>query len=73
MVKNVDVLLVECGTMKPSASHFTIEQVMDLVDTARVKKAFVTHIPVQNESLIQEKIGSRKDIVIAQDNMKINL
>lgn len=73
MVKNVDVLLIECGTMKPSASHFTIEQVMDLVDTARVKKAFVTHIPVQNESLIQEKIGSRKDIVIAQDNMKINL
>jgi ribonuclease BN (tRNA processing enzyme) len=70
-VKNVDVLLIECGTIKPSASHFTIEQVIDLVDTAKVKRAFVTHISVQNEALIQEKVGSRKDIVIAQDNMKI--
>lgn len=70
-VADVDVLLIECGTMKPSPSHFTIEQVMNLVDTARVKKAYVTHLRVENESLIQEEIGSRKDIVIAQDNMKI--
>ena len=70
-VADVDVLLIECGTMKPSPSHFTIEQVMELVDTAKVKKAYVTHLRVENESLIQEKIGSRKDIVIAQDNMKI--
>lgn len=70
-VADVDVLLIECGTMNPSPSHFTIEQVVDLVDTAKVKKAYVTHIRVQNESLIQEKIGLRNDIVIAQDNMKI--
>lgn len=68
---DVDVLLIECGTMNPSPSHFTIEQVIDLVDTAKVKRAYVTHVPVQNESLIREKIGLRKDIVIAQDNMKI--
>lgn len=70
-VRDADVLLIECGTIKPSPSHFTIEQVIDLVDTASVKKAYVTHIRVENEALIQEKIGSRKDIVIAQDNMKI--
>jgi|GEM_PF-1537485 len=72
-VSNADILLIECGTLNLSPSHFTIKQVMDLVDTAKIKKAYVTHVPTRNEALIKDKIGVRKDIIIAQDLMKIEL
>jgi ribonuclease BN (tRNA processing enzyme) len=72
-VRGAQTLLIEAGATKPASNHFTIEQILKLKDESGVAKVIITHVREQNLPVLRSKIGSRKDVVIAEDGMVLML
>lgn len=77
IAKNADILITDCTyfeNVKNNKYHMTINDVIDLVEKACVKKAILTHISrrYQNTKELEMKINNKK-ITLGKDLMKIIL
>lgn len=72
-VRDVDLLVIEAGVVKPRANHFTAEQAINLQKKANIKNVILSHIRDKNLPLIKKAIKNKKNISIANDKQIIKL
>jgi len=73
VIENVDLLLIEAGYLKPTPNHFTIDQIIEIVNEVGVKKTIATHLRDVNLPILKEKIKNYENIILAEDLMKIKI
>lgn len=70
-IKNADLLLVEAGNINQTPNHFTIDQIIDIVNESEIKKAIATHLRDINLPMLKNKIQNQDKLILAEDLMKI--
>ncbi len=73
IVKNIDLLICEACSTKPTPNHFTIDQIIELARNSKIKKTIATHLRDANLKFLKEKIKNQKNIILAKDLMKIKI
>jgi ribonuclease BN (tRNA processing enzyme) len=73
IVQNINLLLVESECIKPTPNHFTIDQIIEIVNDCNVKKVVATHLRDVNLPILKEKIKNHDNIILAKDLMKIKI
>jgi ribonuclease BN (tRNA processing enzyme) len=68
-----DLLIIEAGYPTPTPSHFTLEQIAQVVEGNEVKKVLVTHIGPKNAENIEKFCKKRDDFVMGKDGSEIIL
>jgi len=72
-VKNSDLLLIEAGYIEKTPNHYTIDQIIEVVNQGRVKKAIATHLIDKNLPILKEKLKNQPNILLAEDLMEISI
>ena len=73
-IRGVDVLLIEAGAVRPSKTHFTAEQAVQLAQRGGVKRVMLTHVREDRVAQIQPLITQYPDLLtLAEDGMAIDL
>jgi len=73
IIQDIDLLLVEAGYIQPTPNHLTIDQIIKLVDSAKVPKVIATHLRDANLPILKEKIKDCDNIILAKDLMRIRI
>jgi ribonuclease Z len=71
--KNCDLLLIEAGHFKPTPNHFTLDEVIELSEKAKIKKTVATHLRDVHLSVFKTKLKNHPHLILAQDLLKISL
>lgn len=72
-LNNIDLLVVECGALKPGGSHFTAEQAIELKQKANIKQILLSHLRDKNIPAIKKAIARFDTVTIAKDKQVIEL
>jgi ribonuclease BN (tRNA processing enzyme) len=73
-IRNVDLLLIEAGAVRPSKTHFTAEQAVQLAQRCGIKRVVLTHIRDDRTAQVQAIVAQHPDLLtLAEDGMTINL
>jgi ribonuclease BN (tRNA processing enzyme) len=73
ITKNADLLLIEAGYIKPTPNHFTMDQIIKLAESAKIKKTIATHLRDADLPILRKKIKNYKNIILAEDLMRIKI
>lgn len=73
LVRDVDLLLIDAGYIRKTPNHFTVEQIIEIVGDANVKKAIGTHLSEKNVHIQNEQIKEYGNIQLAEDLMEVNI
>ena len=73
IINDVDLLLIEASNIEPSKNHFTINQIIQIAEDCNVKKIIATHVRDKNQVILKKKIKNYKNIILAEDLIKIKI
>lgn len=65
--RDVDLLLIEAAGLKRTPNHFTVEQILALVEEAGVKRALVTHVRAVNLPEQRRQLEGQSKVQIVDD------
>lgn len=73
-IRDADLLLIEAGAVRPSKTHFTAEQAVQLAQRCGIKQVILTHIREDRVEEVQATVARHPDLLtLAQDSMTIDL
>ncbi len=71
-LKNLDVLILDCVRIKPHRTHLNLSAALDVVNTLRPKRTFLTHLGHEFDHQIwQRKLP--KGVQLAYDGQKLKI
>ncbi len=76
LAKNCDLLILDCGQIKPGNGHLTPTLAGQIAQAAQVKKLLLTHFYPEMEKIDIKKIVKKYysgPIILAKDLMKIKI
>lgn len=73
IIENVNLLLIEGGSVKPAPNHFTVDQIVEIVDRSDVEKTIITHLRKVNLPILKNKIKDKNKIILARDLMEVEI
>lgn len=71
--QGADVLVTEASYEVPTPNHYTIAQVKELADRAKVKKVLVVHIRPQHLERVREICQKERRFILGKDGLKIKV
>lgn len=70
---NSDLLIIEAGYPEPKPNHFTLKQISELKDRAKIKRVIITHIKHYDNKRVNKFIKGKRGYIIAEDKKIINI
>lgn len=73
-IRGTDLLLIEAGAVRPSKTHFTAEQAVQVAQRCGIKRVVLTHIREDRVEEVRVTVAQHPDLLtVAEDDMTIDL
>lgn len=73
-IRDADLLLIEAGAMRPSKTHFTAEQAVQLAQRCGIRRVVLTHIHEDRVAQVQAIVAQHPALLtLAEDGITIDL
>jgi ribonuclease BN (tRNA processing enzyme) len=73
-IRDVDLLLIEADAVRPSKTHFTAEQAVQLAQRCGIKRVVLTHVREDRIEQIRAIVAQHANLLtLAEDGMTIDL